>query len=56
MEEQKGLRFDKQTRFYLNTSGVAESSDSLRSADEVLRAADKALYRAKSKGRNQLSK
>lgn len=36
--------------------GVAESSDSLRSADEVLRAADKALYRAKGKGRNQLSK
>ncbi|ABQ24946.1 GGDEF domain-containing protein [Geotalea uraniireducens] len=36
--------------------GVAESSDSLRSAEEVLKAADKALYRAKSKGRNQLSK
>lgn len=36
--------------------GIAESSDTLRNADEVLKAADKALYRAKSKGRNQLSK
>ena len=36
--------------------GIAESSDSLKSAEEVLKAADKALYRAKNKGRNQLSK
>ncbi len=36
--------------------GVAECSDTLRSAEDVLKAADKALYRAKGKGRNQLSK
>ncbi|WP_243370386.1 diguanylate cyclase [Geotalea sp. SG265] len=36
--------------------GVAETNDSLRLADDVIKAADKALYRAKSKGRNQVSK
>jgi diguanylate cyclase (GGDEF)-like protein len=33
--------------------GVAESSEELNSAAEVMKAADKALYKAKNKGRNQ---
>jgi diguanylate cyclase (GGDEF)-like protein len=36
--------------------GVAESGDKLRSPDDVLQAADKALYRAKEKGRNRVSR
>lgn len=36
--------------------GIAESSDNLRHTGEVIKAADKALYRAKNQGRNQLSK
>jgi diguanylate cyclase (GGDEF)-like protein len=36
--------------------GIAESGDSPRNTGEVIKAADKALYRAKNKGRNQLSK
>ena len=34
--------------------GVAESNDKLKSPDEVLQAADKALYRAKEKGHNPI--
>ena len=36
--------------------GVAETNDKLTTTDEVMKAADKALYRAKRKGRNQISK
>ncbi|HTO43483.1 MAG TPA: GGDEF domain-containing protein [Burkholderiales bacterium] len=36
--------------------GVAETNDKLRSPDEVLKAADRALYRAKEKGRNTVSR
>jgi len=36
--------------------GVAESSDQLRTPHEVIKSADKALYRAKNAGRNRISK
>lgn len=36
--------------------GVAESNEKLRAPDEVLNAADRALYRAKDKGRNTVSR
>lgn len=36
--------------------GVAESGDKHKKAEDVIKAADKALYRAKSKGRNCISK
>jgi diguanylate cyclase (GGDEF)-like protein len=36
--------------------GIAESNDSLRTPAEVLQAADRALYRAKGKGRNRVSR
>lgn len=44
-------------KLYLTVSiGVSEKNELYRTAEEVLAAADKALYRAKSKGRNCVSK
>jgi len=44
-------------KLYLTVSiGVAEKSEKHKNADEVVSAADKALYRAKSKGRNCICK
>lgn len=47
----------RKSMLYVTTSiGVAESSEKYKTPDDVIIAADKALYRAKEKGRNQVSK
>ena len=46
---------DEETYQVTISIGVAEPGESYRSAEEVMKQADKALYRAKKKGRNCLS-
>jgi GGDEF domain-containing protein len=53
-EGKRGSRKDTTEVSVTISIGVAESGDDQRSTDEVMKAADKALYRAKSKGRNQV--
>lgn len=53
-ESSRGRKGDSTEVSVTISIGVAESGDEQRSSAEVLKAADKALYRAKSKGRNQV--
>ncbi len=53
-ESKRGSRSDASEVSVTISIGVAESGDDQRSTAEVMKAADKALYRAKGKGRNQV--
>jgi len=55
-KKQRGSRSADQTVSVTISIGVAECSDGSASPGEVIKDADQALYRAKHKGRNQLSK
>lgn len=55
--EGKKLRTGGSGRTYVSVTvsiGVAERNDEMRTPDDVLKAADHALYRAKNKGRNRI--
>lgn len=54
--QQRARRKADQTISVTVSIGVAESSGRLDTADAVVQAADKALYRAKEKGRNRVSR
>jgi len=53
-ESKRGSRSDSTEVSVTISIGVAEAGDAQRSVAEVMKAADKALYKAKSKGRNQV--
>jgi diguanylate cyclase (GGDEF)-like protein len=56
-KQKRGTRAGRGEGAYASVTvsiGVAESDDGLNSAEEVMKAADKALYKAKNKGRNQV--
>jgi len=58
-KEARGSRAGRGDGAYASVTvsiGVAESGEDLNSAAEVMKAADKALYKAKSRGRNQTSR
>lgn len=58
-KEKRGTRAGRGEGAYASVTvsiGVAESGDELNSAEEVMKAADKALYKAKNRGRNQISR
>jgi diguanylate cyclase (GGDEF)-like protein len=53
-ENKRGSRGNSSEVSVTVSIGVAESGDEQRTAAEVIKAADKALYRAKNRGRNQV--
>lgn len=55
-KKQRGRHRAKKTAAVTISIGVAERNDRLTTPEAVIQAADKALYRAKSKGRNQVSR
>jgi diguanylate cyclase (GGDEF)-like protein len=55
-KRRRGTGGDEDTVSVTISIGVAQPEDRLASAEDVIRAADQALYRAKNKGRNRLSR
>jgi diguanylate cyclase (GGDEF)-like protein len=55
-KKQRGRRKAEKAVSVTISIGVAERNDRLDQPDEVIRAADKALYRAKNRGRNRVSR
>ena len=53
---QRGIGGAKQSVTVTVSIGLAEANDAHRTPEEVLQAADRALYRAKEKGRNRVSR
>lgn len=54
-KKQRGKKTVGGKTFVSISIGVAEKSNSLKTPDDVIRAADKALYKAKKMGRNRIS-
>jgi diguanylate cyclase (GGDEF)-like protein len=55
-KRRRGTGGDEDTVSVTISIGVAQPEDRLASAEDVIRAADQALYRAKNRGRNRLSR
>ena len=54
--KQRGKRRAEKAVSVTISIGVAERNDRLTLSDDVIQAADKALYRAKNRGRNRISR